>query len=135
MITSVPGSSQYFVGSIIAYSNEIKMNNLNIKKENIDKYGTVSREIVEEMARNVRKKFKSSIGISTSGIAGPDGGTKEKPVGTVWIGYSDNDKTTSKKLILTKRRDINITLSAVNALNQIRINLKSNSKSDSHSSK
>ena len=135
MITSVPGSSQYFVGSIIAYSNEIKMNNLNIKKENIDKYGTVSREIVEEMARNVRKKFKSSIGISTSGIAGPDGGTKEKPVGTVWIGYSDKDKTTSKKLILTKRRDINITLSAVNALNQIRINLKSNSKSDSHSSK
>jgi len=135
MITTIPGSSQYFRGSIIAYSNEIKINNLNIKKENIEKYGAVSREIVEEMAKNVRKKFKSSIGISTSGIAGPDGGTKEKPVGTVWIGYSDKDKTTSKKLILTKRRDINITLSAVNALNQIRINLKSNSKSDSHSSK
>jgi len=87
------------------------------------------------MASNVRKKFKSSIGISTSGIAGPDGGTKEKPVGTVWIGYSDKNKTTSKKLILTKRRDINITLSAVNALNQVRINLESNSKGNRHSSK
>jgi nicotinamide-nucleotide amidase len=135
MITTIPGSSQYFRGSIIAYSNEIKMNNLNIKKENIEKYGAVSREVVEEMARNVRQKFKSSIGISTSGIAGPDGGTKDKPIGTVWIAYSDKDKTTSKKLILTKRRDINITLSAVNALNQVRINLESNSKGNRHSSK
>ena len=135
MITTVPGSSQYFMGSIIAYSNEIKMNNLNVKKETIEKYGAVSREVAEEMAKNVRQKFKSSIGISTSGIAGPDGGTKNKPVGTVWIGYSDKDKTTSKKLILTKRRDINITLSAVNALNQVRINLESNSKSNGHSSK
>ena len=87
------------------------------------------------MARNVRQKFKSSIGISTSGIAGPDGGTKNKQIGTVWIGYSDKNKTTSKKLILTKKRNINITLSAVNALNQVRINLESDSKSNGHSSK
>ena len=109
--------------------------NYPVQKETIEKYGAVSREVAEEMAKNVRQKFKSSIGISTSGIAGPDGGTKDKPVGTVWIAYSDKDKTTSKKLILTKRRDINITLSAVNALNQVRINLESNSKSNGHSSK
>jgi len=75
------------------------------------------------MANNVRIKFNSSIGISTSGIAGPSGGSEEKPVGTVWIGYSDKNKTLSKKLVLTNRRDINITLSSISALNMARLNL------------
>ena len=76
------------------------------------------------MATNVRKKFNSSIGISTSGIAGPSGGTEKKPVGTVWIGYSDKNKTLSKKLLLTNRRDINITLSSIGALNMARLSLE-----------
>jgi nicotinamide-nucleotide amidase len=76
------------------------------------------------MAKNVRIRFKSSIGISSTGIAGPSGGTKEKPVGTIWIAFSDKEKTISKKLILTKRRDVNIILTTINALNLLRKNLK-----------
>ena len=123
LVTSIPGSSKYFSGSVVAYSNNIKINNLNVNKKNIEKFGAVSKEVVEEMATNVRKKFNSSIGISTSGIAGPSGGTEKKPVGTVWIGYSDKNKTLSKKLVLTNRRDINITLSSISALNMARLNL------------
>ena len=123
MITSIPGSSKYFLGSIVAYNNNVKINNLNVNKRNIKKFGAVSKEVVEEMANNVRIKFNSSIGISTSGIAGPSGGSEEKPVGTVWIGYSDKNKTLSKKLVLTNRRDINITLSSISALNMARLNL------------
>ena len=130
MITSVPGSSKYFSGSIIAYSNSIKINNLNVNEDNIKKYGSVSKKVVEEMAVNVRKKFNSSIGIATSGIAGPDGGTKEKPIGTVWIGISDNKATYSKKLMLTERRDVNITLSSVGVLNMVRLNLEGYRKVD-----
>ena len=76
------------------------------------------------MAKNVRIKFNSSIGISSTGIAGPDGGTKEKPVGTIWIAFSDKEKTISKKLMLTKRRDVNKILTTINALNLLRKNLK-----------
>ena len=113
VITSIPGSSNYFLGSIVAYSNDIKENMLGISRKLIERYGAVSEEVVEKMAYQIRKKFKSDIGISTSGIAGPSGGTKEKPVGTVWIGYSDKNKTVSKKLNLTERRDINIILSSL----------------------
>ena len=128
LITSIPGCSKYFLGSIVAYSNDIKENMLGISRKLIERYGAVSEEVVEKMAYQIRKKFKSDIGISTSGIAGPSGGTKEKPVGTVWIGYSDKNKTVSKKLNLTERRDINIILSTINLLNFLRINLEGNRK-------
>lgn len=128
VITSIPGCSKYFLGSIVAYSNDIKENMLGISRKLIERYGAVSEEVVEKMAYQIRKKFKSDIGISTSGIAGPSGGTKEKPVGTVWIGYSDKNKTVSKKLNLTERRDINIILSTINLLNFLRINLEGNRK-------
>ena len=134
-VTSVQGSSFWFSYGFITYSNTSKINLLKVSKNTLEKFGAVSEEVVEEMVVGALKKSGADIGVAISGIAGPDGGTKEKPIGTVWIGYSDKDKTTSKKLILTKRRNINITLSAVNALNQIRINLESNSKSDSNSSK
>ena len=84
----------------------------------------MSKETVEEMAKNIRVKFKTSIGIASSGIAGPGGGTKDKPVGTVWIAYSDEKITVSKKLKLTERRDVNIILSSINLMNLLRINLK-----------
>tara|TARA_X000001036_G_scaffold272404_1_gene252918 strand:+ start:1373 stop:2623 length:1251 start_codon:yes stop_codon:yes gene_type:complete len=124
LITSVPGSSNYFIGGIIAYSNEIKINSLGINEDILNKYGAVSKEVAEEMAKNVRNKFNSSIGISSTGIAGPSGGTKEKPVGTIWIAFSDNEKTISKKLILTQRRDVNTVLTTINSLNLLRKNLK-----------
>ena len=128
VITSIPGCSKYFLGSIVAYSNDIKENMLGISRKLIERYGAVSEEVVEKMAYQIRKKFKSDIGISTSGISSPSGGTKEKPVGTVWIGYSDKNKTVSKKLNLTERRDINIILSTINLLNFLRINLEGNRK-------
>ena len=124
LITSVPGSSKYFKGSLIAYSNEVKIEELGVSPEKIIDFGAVSKEVVEEMAKNIRKKFKTSIGIASSGIAGPGGGTKDKPVGTVWIAYSDEKITVSKKLNLTERRDVNIILSSINLLNLLRIYLK-----------
>jgi PncC family amidohydrolase len=86
LLTSIPGSSDYFVGGIIAYSNEIKRCLLSVSPGTLEVFGAVSSETVKEMAAGVKRLFKSDIGISTSGIAGPTGGTKEKPVGTVAIG-------------------------------------------------
>ena len=124
LLTSVPGSSKYFKGGMIAYSNEIKINSLEVPKVKIEKFGAVSREVVEEMAKKIRIKFKSSLGIASSGIAGPGGGTKDKPVGTVWIAIADKNNVMSKKLSLTDRREVNITLSSISLLNIIRIFLE-----------
>ena len=115
-----------FLVPFIAYSNNIKIEELGISPNTINNFGAVSKETVEEMAKNIRLKFKTSIGIASSGIAGPGGGTKDKPVGTVWIAYSDEKITVSKKLNLTERRDVNIILSSINLLNLLRINLKKN---------
>jgi nicotinamide-nucleotide amidase len=123
LITSVPGSSKYLTGTVVAYANQIKTDFLKVKPETIDKFGAVSEEVVSEMAQRVREKFKTSIGVATSGIAGPDGGTTEKPVGTVWIAYSDAHRTIAKKLQLSKDRMINIRMSSVGVLNLIRLNL------------
>jgi nicotinamide-nucleotide amidase len=120
LFTSIAGSSDYFKGGVIAYHNEIKTSQLGIKPEDIKAFGAVSEHIVKEMANAVRIKFNTSIGVAASGIAGPGGGTEEKPVGTVWIAYSDAQKTISKKLILSNRRDVNIRLSAYSVLNLIR---------------
>jgi nicotinamide-nucleotide amidase len=120
LFTSIAGSSDYFKGGIIAYHNEIKTSQLNVKEESIKANGAVSEQVVKEMAESIRIKFNSSIGVSVSGIAGPGGGSEEKPVGTVWIGYSDANKTITKKLIFSNRRDVNIRLSAYALLNLIR---------------
>lgn len=123
MITSVPGSSAYFQGSIVPYAYEIKMQQLGVKPETLEKFGAVSEETIREMAAMVREKFKTDIGVATSGIAGPGGATPEKPVGTVWIGYCDKQKTVAKKLQLTKDRILNIKYSSLAALNLIRLNM------------
>jgi nicotinamide-nucleotide amidase len=86
MITEISGSSEVFNGSIVTYSNEIKEKELNVKKETINKFGVVSCEVVKEMLLGVIKKFNSDYAIAVSGIAGPNGGSKDKPVGTVAIG-------------------------------------------------
>ncbi len=123
LITSVPGSSDYFLGSIIPYAYEIKMRQLGVKPETLEMYGAVSEPTIIEMASLVRAKFTADIGVATSGIAGPGGATTEKPVGTVWIAYSDKHHTVTKKLQLSKDRMINIQLASVAVLNLIRVSM------------
>ena len=123
MITSVPGSSDYFLGGIVSYANEIKSDILGVEDNTLAQHGAVSEETAIEMAENVRKRFKTDIGVSTTGVAGPDGGTEEKPVGTVWIGISSEDGTKAKRFSLSRDRAINIQASSKIALNMVRLRL------------
>jgi nicotinamide-nucleotide amidase len=123
LITSVPGSSDYLKGSLVAYANEVKKNFLEVPEEILTTKGAVSEETVAAMAAGVRKKLHTDIGIATSGVAGPGGGTAEKPVGTIWIAYADKFQTATRKLLLSQDRMINIRMSSVAALNLIRLNL------------
>lgn len=123
MITSVPGSSSYFLGSIIPYDYAIKMRQLGVKPETLEQYGAVSEETIREMASLVRAKFNTDIGVATSGIAGPGGATPEKPVGTVWIAYSDKHQTVTRKLQLSKERLLNIKMASIAVLNLVRLSL------------
>jgi nicotinamide-nucleotide amidase len=116
MITSKAGSSAYFKGSVVSYDNEVKMNVLGVTKESLEKYGAVSASVVEQMAQGARKLLNTDYAISVSGIAGPDGGTPKKPVGTVWIGFATYNKTISKKFLFYNDREINISRSANAAL-------------------
>lgn len=123
LVTSVPGSSDYFLGSMIPYAYEIKMRQLGVKPETLEKYGAVSEPTIIEMANIVRAKFSTDIGVATSGIAGPGGATPDKPVGTVWIAYSDKHHTVTRKLQLSKDRMINIRMASIAVLNLIRLSL------------
>ncbi|MEO7988758.1 MAG: competence/damage-inducible protein A [Chryseolinea sp.] len=123
LITSVPGSSDYFLGSMIPYAYEIKMRQLGVKPETLEQYGAVSEPTIIEMANLVRAKFNTDIGVATSGIAGPGGATDDKPVGTVWIAYSDKHHTITRKLQLSKDRMINIKLASISVMNLIRTSL------------
>lgn len=122
-ITRIPGSSRYFVGGIVAYSNALKTSQLGVNPETIALHGAVSEQTVCEMAQNIRRISGAGVGVATSGIAGPDGGTDEKPVGTVWIAYADADKTVAKKLQLFRDRTLNTQLTTLLTLNLIRQNL------------
>lgn len=122
-ITSVPGSSQWFNGAFVPYSNELKNQQLNVSNEILQKDGAVSESVVLALAQNVKNAFNADVGVSISGIAGPGGGSDEKPVGTVWIGYADKNGAIAKKFNFTKNRSLNISYSATAALNMIRINL------------
>ncbi len=124
LVTSVPGSSVYFLGSIVPYAYEIKMRQLGVKPETLEQYGAVSEETIKEMASLVRAKFNTDIGVATSGVAGPGGATPEKPVGTVWIAYSDKHQTITRKLQLSKDRMINIRMASFAVLNLIRLSLR-----------
>ncbi len=99
LITSVAGSSAYFSGSVIAYQNEVKSSVLKVENGVINRHGAVSKEVVEQMVRGVMHVMGSDTGIATSGIAGPDGGTMEKPVGTTWISVAYKDKIYSEKFL------------------------------------
>jgi len=108
LLTLHPGSSLFFKGGVVAYSNEVKQNVLGVSPKEIENHGAVSKEVVEQMAQGVRKVLKTAIGVATSGIAGPDGGTPQKPVGTVWIAASDGQKTISKLFQFGNFRERNI---------------------------
>ncbi len=105
--TELSGSSAYFVGGISSYSNYIKSEILKVKTDTLEKFGAVSNETVYEMAENVRKQFNTDFGISISGIAGPDGGSNEKPVGTIHIGLATREKTITEKFIFSSNRNLN----------------------------
>jgi len=103
-ITDIPGSSDYFLEGIISYSNEAKIKILDVKEETLKAYGAVSKQTAIEMAEGARKRSGADIGISTTGIAGPAGASKNKPVGLVWIGYSDKNISFAKDFYFTKDR-------------------------------
>lgn len=111
-LTSVPGSSAYYWGSIIAYQNELKHKLLGVQHETLEKHGAVSEQTVAEMAKGVRRHLGTEVGIAASGIAGPGGGTEEKPVGLIWLAVDTPAGTRTRKLQLTKERDINIRYTA-----------------------
>lgn len=125
-LTSVPGSSLYFNGSIIAYQNEIKESKLGVNSVTLQQYGAVSEQTACEMAEGVRKVLKSDYGLATTGIAGPGGGSAEKPVGLVWVALSNGKQTIAKKFQFTKGRDINIRYSTAALLNLFRQTLAKN---------
>ncbi len=99
-LTDVAGASAYFIQGVIAYANEAKINTLKVAPEIIEKHGAVSAEVAEAMAKGMRDLAKTDYAISVTGIAGPDGGTTEKPVGTIFIGYADAEKIKSFKIVV-----------------------------------
>jgi PncC family amidohydrolase len=108
LFTAIPGCSQYFMGGVVAYSNETKEKILGVNFEDIKKQGAVSQTVVEQMALGARAVFKSDCAIATSGIAGPGGGTPEKPVGTVWIAVSCKERLIAQEFLFSNSRESNI---------------------------
>jgi len=105
-ITRVPGASDYFAGSIVSYTDEVKMKLLGVPSELLDQHGAVSGEVAEAMARGVKQRTGATIGLSITGIAGPGGGTQAVPVGTVYIGLADDVTSTNRRLILPGDRHL-----------------------------
>ena len=124
LFTSQPGSSAYFYGGIVSYDNSVKTNVLGVSKDVLDTCGAVSRECAEQMAAGARRVLGTDYAIATTGIAGPDGGTPEKPAGTVWVAVATPEGIVSKKFSFNStRRNINIERFASNALNLLRLQL------------
>lgn len=106
-LTDIPGSSNYMLGGIVSYSNQVKINQLGVLESDLKAVGAVSKEVALQMAKGVAERLDADIGISTTGVAGPGGGTKEKPVGTVWFGYWSENEHFAVKAQLTKDRILN----------------------------
>lgn len=122
VFTSLPGSSAFFKGSVVAYANEVKESVLQVNPADIEVFGAVSRQVVEQMAVGARKLLKTDVAIATSGIAGPTGGSDEKPVGTTWIAVCSDDQVLSREFRFGKLRDQNIlraTQAALHLLKEI----------------
>lgn len=119
-ITAIPGSSKFYKGGIVAYSNEIKQNLLGVSAETLDTCGAVSEETVIEMVKGALKAFDADFAVATSGIAGPTGGTPEKPIGTVWIAAGNKDKVVTEKICEDNGREQNVHNATVKVLYLLR---------------
>jgi nicotinamide-nucleotide amidase len=122
--TDISGSSAYFEGGMLVYSNEAKMKILGVSKETLEKHGAVCEETAIEMASNVRQKLGTTYGIGITGIAGPTGGTPEKPVGTVWIGFADQNSAFAHRYVFGSDRGVNRERSVGTALAMLYKHLK-----------
>jgi len=120
LITTVPGSSKYFEGSIVSYSNEVKKQRLGVHENTLNTYGAVSEETVIEMLNGLLHQMNTDYGIAVSGIMGPDGGAPDKPVGTVWMAAGDKKNYRTQKINLRFNRERNIEVTAMMALNFLR---------------
>ena len=125
LITSLPGSSQFFEGGIVSYSNEVKRDILNVRELNLKKHGAVSEFVVTDMAINTMSLFETDYAIATSGVAGPSGGTAEKPIGLVWIAVATPTRVVTQKFLFGKNggREVIIKRAAMAALNMLRLEL------------
>ncbi|MCU0408292.1 MAG: competence/damage-inducible protein A [Bacteroidales bacterium] len=123
LITSVPGSSAYFRGGVVAYDNAVKTGVLEVSEESILKHGAVSREVSEEMAKGARRILNADFAVAVTGIAGPEGGTENKPVGTVWIAVSSQEGTVAEMRVFGTDRLSNTRRSSLAALNLLRLQL------------
>jgi len=123
-ITNVPGSSDYFLGSVVSYSNDIKMKCAGVKKATLEEHGAVSPEVAEQMAAGGRRVLKVDICVADTGIAGPGGETPEKPVGLFYLGLADRDGSSFKKHVFTGTREENKAAAAETALQWVRDYLK-----------
>lgn len=119
-LAAVPGASRVFVGSVVAYDNAVKERLLGVPTATIREHGAVSEETVRAMAEGARERIGADVAVATSGVAGPGGGTSEKPVGTVWVAVATAGGTHAVRLQLTQDRAVNIALSSVAALNLVR---------------
>ena len=124
LITSVSGSSEYYKGSVVSYCNEVKANVLGVSRADLEKYGAVSSTVAEQMASGVRKLLGVDFAVATTGIAGPTGGSDEKPVGTVWIAVATPTNVVSRKYVFGKDRAINIERFAASALSMLIVEMK-----------
>lgn len=123
MITSIPGSSSYFKGSVVAYANSVKTDLLGVSQDSINSYGAVSEQVVKEMASGARILLKTDYAVATSGIAGPDGETYEKPVGTIWIAIATEKGTVTEKRVFGNDRLTNILRFSISALSLLRLQI------------
>lgn len=121
--TAMPGASEYFKGGVVAYSNEVKIALLGVDPESLNRYGAVSQNVAEQMAEGVRRATGATYGISTTGIAGPTGGTPEKPVGTVWMAVATPNGVFSRRMVFGSVRSQNIERASSNCINLLRLQL------------
>ncbi|MDB5247240.1 MAG: CinA family nicotinamide mononucleotide deamidase-related protein [Segetibacter sp.] len=130
LITSIPGSSAYFLGGVVSYDNSIKRGVLGVNEGTLTNSGAVSEETVRQMAEGVKELMKTDYAISISGIMGPGGGSEEKPVGTVWIAVAGKSATVTQKYQTRYDRKRNIEVTAINALNMLRLSIVADSSGD-----